>query len=160
YGHLKLTGSLVKFIFYLAAIVALGIWLSRIAKQIVVLMGWSEVVMGTFFLAAITSLPELIVSLSALKFDVNMAVGNITGSNFFDMMIIPFCDLLSPGRVFLSSVKQDHLFSGVLAVIMLNIFIVGLISRSKRCFLRVGWDAVSMILCLILGGFIFLFINS
>ena len=54
-----------------------------------------EVVFGSFFLAIVTSLPELIVSLSAMKLDaVNMAIGNILGSNIFNFSILPIQDFL------------------------------------------------------------------
>ncbi|MCD6575442.1 hypothetical protein J7K97_07210 [Candidatus Aerophobetes bacterium] len=158
YGHITLKSALFKFLFYLFVIIVLGIWLSQVGKEIVEVMGWSEVLVGTFFLAVVTSFPEFIVSLSALRFDVNMAVGNILGSNFFDVMIIPLCDGLLRGKVFLSVVKVENLFTIVLAIILLGVVIVGLISRSKRCFLRLGWDAIAMILILLTGGYFLIFL--
>jgi len=158
YQHIAFKGSLVKFIFYLVVIVGLGIWLSQIGKEIVKVMDWSEVLVGTFFLAVATSFPELIVSISALRFDVDMAVGNILGSNFFDMMIIPLCDALFRGGAFLSFIQIENLFTMILAVILLNIVIVGLVSRSRRCFMKLGWDAIAMVLVLAGGGSVLLFL--
>ncbi|MBE0478464.1 hypothetical protein IBX65_05010 [Candidatus Aerophobetes bacterium] len=160
YKHLSFRTTLFKFIFYLLAIVGLGIWLSQIGKEIVFVMRWSEVMVGTFFLGIVTSFPELIVSISALKFDVDMAVGNILGSNFFDTMIVPLCDALLREGVFLSSIRMENLLTVILAIVLSNILIIGLISRSKRCFLKLGWDAISMVLVLIGGSSILFFLTK
>jgi len=153
YEHVTLKSASLRLVFYLGAVVVLGVWLSHIGKEIVEVMGWSEVIVGTFFLGMVTSFPELMVSLSALRFDVDMAVGNILGSNFFDMMIIPLCDGFIRGKAFLSLVRMDNLFTILLAIILLCILMVGLISRSRRCFLRLGWDAIAMLFVLCAGGY-------
>lgn len=150
--------TLFKFIFYLLAIIGLGMWLSQIGKEIVTVMGWSEILVGTFFLAMVTSFPELIVSISALKFDINMAVGNILGSNFFDVMIIPICDVLLKGKTFLSLIRTENIFTAMLAIILLTIVIVGLTSRSKRSFMKLGWDAIAIVLVLVGGSSVLFFL--
>lgn len=160
YGHLSLRLTLLRFVLYLVAIVGLGVWLSQIGKELVVMMGWSEIMVGTFFLAIVTSFPELIVSISALRFDVDMAVGNILGSNFFDIMIVPFCDALFRGGTFLSSASLENMFTVVLAMALSTIVVIGLISRSKRCFLKLGWDAIAMVLVLAAGGSVLFFITK
>lgn len=103
--------ALFKFCIYFVAIIFLGIWLAQIGGEIGRLGIWSESFVGTTFLVIVTSLPELVVSLASLKFTVSMAVGNILGSNFLDMMIIPFCDILCRKEEFLSSISPNHLLS-------------------------------------------------
>lgn len=158
YKHIGFRTTLARFIFYLLVIIGLGVWLSRIGEQIVTVMGWSEVLVGTFFLAIVTSFPELIVSVSALRFDADMAIGNILGSNFFDIMIIPLCDALLTGKAFLSSIRMENLFTVIIAILLFSIVIVGLISRSRRCFLKLGWDAIAMVLTLAGGSTILVFL--
>lgn len=158
YQKMNLKVTLFKFTFYIGAIVVLGIWLPRIGKEIVIFMGWREALVGTFFLALVTSFPEFIVSISALKFDIDMAIGNILGSNFFDLMIIPLCDVLFREGAFLSRVKIANLFTIMLAIILSSIVIVGLICRSKKSFLKLGWDAIAMIIVLGVGSYTLTFL--
>jgi len=158
YQKVRLKSALVRFIFYIGAIFLLGIWLSRIGKEIVTFMGWSEALVGTFFLALVTSFPEFIVSISALRFDIDMAIGNILGSNFFDLMIVPLCDVLLRERAFLSEVRMENLFTIMLAIILSSIVIVGLICRSRRSFLKLGWDAIAIVVVLGGGGYVLTFL--
>lgn len=52
-------------------------------------LGWSEALIGLTIVAAGTSLPELATSLvAALKKETDMAVGNIVGSNIFNVLCI------------------------------------------------------------------------
>jgi len=121
-------------------------------------MGWSESLVGTSLLALSTSLPELIVTVSALKFSIDMAIGNILGSNFFDIMIIPLCDLLLREKEFLGEISSQHLFTLMLSIMLTAIVIVGLIYRSKKAFLKLGWDAIAMVATSIVGGYFLILI--
>ena len=114
--------------------------------------------MGTSFLALSTSLPELIVAISALKFSIDMAIGDILGSNFFDIMIIPLCDALLREKEFLGQISSQHLFTLMLSVILTAIVVVGLIYRSRKSFLKLGWDAIAMIATSIVGGYFLILI--
>ena len=49
-------------------------------------MGWRTTFVGTLFVAGATSLPELVVTISALRMGaVDLAIGNLLGSNLFNM---------------------------------------------------------------------------
>lgn len=49
--------------------------------------------MGTQFVAAATSLPELAVTIAAVRIGaVDMAVANLLGSNLFDMLVLAVDD--------------------------------------------------------------------
>lgn len=59
------------------------------ATYIAKVMGISEKIIGLTILAISTSLPELITSVTAtLKGEVDMAIGNIIGSNIFNILLI------------------------------------------------------------------------
>ena len=155
---ISLRSSLIKFLICFVGIVFLGIWLAAIGKELVTTMGWSESLVGTSFLALSTSLPELIVAISALKFSIDMAIGDILGSNFFDIMIIPLCDALLREKEFLGQISSQHLFTLMLSVILTAIVLVGLIYRSKKAFLKLGWDAIAMIVTSVVGGYFLILI--
>ena len=160
YGNISLKKAVIGFCLCFIAIFFLGIWLSIIGDEIVKVMNWNEALVGTFFLALATSLPELIVSSSSLRFGIDMAVGNILGANFLDIMIIPVCDLFFRRGELLSFVSSKNVLTLMLGIILTSIVIVGLIYRSRKSFLRMGWDALGMIITFIIGGyFIILFIK-
>ncbi|GAH24208.1 unnamed protein product, partial [marine sediment metagenome] len=93
YSGIRLSSAITLFSLCFIIIVFLGVWLASIGDEIVISMNWSEALVGTVFLALAASLPELVVSISSLKFGADMAVGNILGANFLDIMIIPACDI-------------------------------------------------------------------
>lgn len=68
------------------------------AVQIARSFGWSEALIGLTIVAVGTSLPELATSLlAALKKEADIAVGNIIGSNIFNLLgILGFTALLQP----------------------------------------------------------------
>ena len=82
---------------YLAAAVvvaAAGSWLPFIGNEIATTMGWQKSFVGTSLIAAATSLPELVVTISALRLGaVDMAIGNLLGSNLFDILILGIDDI-------------------------------------------------------------------
>lgn len=75
------------------------------AVKIATILGWSEKIIGFTIVAVGTSLPELATSMvAALKKNTNIAVGNIIGSNIFNIfLVIAVSAVVSPvvfNRVF------------------------------------------------------------
>lgn len=64
-------------------------------------LGISELIIGLTIVAIGTSLPEVATSvISALKSEPDLAIGNIIGSNIFNLLaVLPFPGLLAPGRI-------------------------------------------------------------
>lgn len=81
----------------LAGIVILGagLWLARLGDEIAVRFHLSQGLVGTLFLASVSSLPELVTGLAAMRAGLlTLAAGSILGSNIFNMGILGACDLL------------------------------------------------------------------
>jgi len=106
-----------------------------LGKEIAKEMLWSETLVGTIFLALTTSLPEFAVSLTAFKFAVDMAIGNILGANFLDIAILPICDIFFLKGQLLGYISIANLITTSLAMILTSIVIVSLIYRSRKSFL-------------------------
>ena len=153
YPEIRLSLAIPLFCLCFALIVVLGVWLANIGEEIVLTMNWNEALVGTIFLALATSLPELVVSMSSLKFAADMAVGNILGANFLDIMIVPACDLFFRGGEFLSYVNPKHTLTLMLGIILTGIVVIGLIYKSRRSFLKLGWDAIAMLATFLIGGY-------
>jgi cation:H+ antiporter len=70
-------------------LVAGGYCIVRSAVQVAAALGISEVVIGLTVVAVGTSLPELATSLvAAMRQEVDIAVGNIIGSNVFNLTVV------------------------------------------------------------------------
>ena len=122
-------------------VVIAGVWLPFIGKELAVAMGWSESFVGTLFIAAVTSLPEAAVTIAAVRLGaLDMALGNLFGSNLFNMAILAIDDVFYLQGPLLSDVSASHAVSALSAIMMTGIAIVGLFYRPKqRLFKTVGW---------------------
>ena len=81
-----------------AAVKLGGDWVVSGAKTVASLLGLSENLIGLTIVALGTSLPELVTSVvAARKNELDMAVGNVVGSNVFNiLMILGVASALSP----------------------------------------------------------------
>lgn len=120
---------------------------------------------GAVFLALATSLPEISTSVTAVRLgNLDMALGNIFGSNMFNIFVIPvmkvvsFCngDSLLMNPDWISSTQ--NLITGLLAILLTAITIGGLVYQSKRRVYRFGFDSV-LIAVVYIGGMALLLIQ-
>jgi cation:H+ antiporter len=136
---------------YLAAAIvvfAAGAWLPFIGNEIAEVTGWRTTFVGTLVIAGATTLPELVVTISALRLGaVDMAIGNLLGSNLFNILIIAIDDIAYTDGLLLSSVSPAHAISAFAAVVMSGIFIVALLYRPEtRVRGLIGWASISLLL--------------
>lgn len=102
------------------------------ATEIAQAYGVSELVIGLTIVAIGTSLPELAASVaSALKGHHDIAIGNVIGSNIFNLLaVLPIPGLLSPLRVDQSVLYRDY---GVMLGITIGLIVLIVIGyRSGR----------------------------
>ncbi|NDP47331.1 MAG: sodium:calcium antiporter [Sulfuriferula multivorans] len=139
-----------------AAIVAAGVWLPFVAKDLAEQMGWGQTFVGTLMVAAITSAPEAAVTISALRIGaVDMAIANLLGSNLFNIAILAVDDLFySPGPL-LAAISPSHAITALTAVMMSALVIVGLIYRPRgRDVVGLSWISVGLFLLYLLNTWI------
>jgi cation:H+ antiporter len=143
------------------AIVAAGIWLAKTGERIASLTGWGESFVGNLFLAAATSLPEMVVSIGALRLGAaDMAVSNLLGSNLFNMVLIAVCDVLYRPGPLLAAVSPASVMAGLTSLVMTGIVVTALIYRTRSpSLMRVGGETVALILTYLAGNYL-LFIMS
>lgn len=145
----------VKFIVLLGIVIFLGVWLALVAGKIVVLTNLSQTFIGTFLLGGVTSFPEIIVSFAALRAgSIDMAVGNILGSNLFDVCIISFFDILTKTPI-LSMLTQGQILATIFALVLSVITVLGLFFK-KDTLRKIGWDT-SLIFIAGFAGFVVLY---
>ena len=119
-------------------------------------MGWEKSFVGTLFVAFATSLPELVTTLAALRIGaLDMAIGNLLGSNLFNIVILTVDDLAFLTGPLLAHVSPIHGVSALSAVIMSAVTILGLRYRSKTRVLKtVGWTSLCLFLLYLLNTYV------
>jgi cation:H+ antiporter len=131
-----------------AVIVAAAAWLPILGDRLAVATGLGGSFVGSILIAMTTSLPELVVSIAALRIGAaDMAIANLLGSNLFNMLILAIDDLAFAGGPLLSAVSQNHSITAGIAIAMTGIAVVSLTYRVERkTVLRLGWDAIALLL--------------
>ncbi len=128
-------------------VVAAGIWLPQAADQLALALELSRSFVGTIFLALVTTLPEMAVTLSALRIGaLDMAIGNLLGSNLFNVVILAIDDLFYTKGLLLADAAPVHGGTAVTAMLMSGLVIVGLVMRPQGRLLRVtSWISVGLV---------------
>ncbi len=109
----------LRLFFSIVLVVAGGFWLAWAGSGISGLTGWGEGFIGALFLALVTSLPEVSVCLGAVKICApRLALGNILGSNIFNLGIIFWADLAYRRSSILAGMEAPVIVSGVLGLIL------------------------------------------
>jgi cation:H+ antiporter len=153
--HITLRTAALRYGLAAVVIGAAGTWLPFIGVEIATVMGWKTSFVGTVFIGIATTVPELVVTVSALRLGaVDMAIGNLLGSNLFDMLILAVDDVAYSKGPLLSSVSPVHAISAFAAVIMSGIFIVALLFRPEtRLRGTVGWVSLSLLLVYLFSAY-------
>ncbi len=82
-------------------VVCAGYWLANIASDMAEITGWGESFIGYIFLAVATSLPELVISVTSIRLKAyDMAVANIFGSCFFNILMFTIAEPFYEGVLF------------------------------------------------------------
>ncbi|MDN3668223.1 sodium:calcium antiporter [Echinicola jeungdonensis] len=120
--------------------------------------GFSETFVGTFFTAISTSLPELMVSVAAVRQRaVTLAVSNIIGGNAYDVLFVSFSDFAYTEGSIYHEFSGELIFVLALTIFMNAILILGMLDRETKGFAKIGWEGV-LILFSFVSGFVVLYL--
>ncbi len=128
-------------------VIAAAVFLPGIGKGIAEITGLGQTFVGNIFIAMSTSLPEVVVSFAAIKMGIiDLAVGNLLGSNVFNVLILALDDFFFTRGPILSFAAPHHIISAVSAVAMTAIAIIGLTYRTeKKPFYFMAWDSLGIV---------------
>ena len=148
YAHISLRQAVGRYVMAAAVVVLIGLRLPMTAEHMATQMSWGQTFVGTLFVAMATSLPEVAVTLSALRIGaLDMAMSDIFGSNLFDLLIVAIDDMAYTKGPLLANASTMHLVSIQSAIMMTGIAIVGLLYRPKGRILRtVGWSSLMILM--------------
>jgi cation:H+ antiporter len=133
YGEMSLGAAVRGFLLNTLVVAAAGSYLPVVGLEISAFHGWGASLVGTLLLALATSLPEVVVTVGAVWLGaIDLAVGNIFGSNLFNLFIL-FCgDLAYAQGPLLARVAPVHLVTATIAMMMTGLALVGMILRPRR----------------------------
>lgn len=137
------------------AVVAAGSMLPFIAADLADLMGWSRSFVGTQFVAAVTSLPEITVTFAALRLGaIDMAIANLLGSNLFNIAILAVDDAFYLNGPLLAHVSPVHAVTALAAIAMSAVVVIGLLTRPRG---RIGgvmsWPGLALVAIYLLNSY-------
>ena len=122
------------------------------ATEIAAETGLSTGFVGLALVAIVTSLPELVTTIAASRIGAyDLAVGNLFGSNIFNIFALGVTDAFYTKGLFLSDLDRDIALSGILALLLTSMALVGNLSRVERRLIFIEIDAFLIMLIYILG---------
>jgi cation:H+ antiporter len=153
--------AIVGFCFSGGVIIVSGIFLIHASKAIVEETTLSASFMGAILVAIVTSLPELATSIGALKIKAyDMIVGNLFGSNMFNILTIFFADVaFRRGAIFagLEDGQTDQLILASLGIGITVIATTAIVYRSKRRVLGMGGDAALILIAYLVSAYLIIY---
>lgn len=86
---------------------------------------------GTVLVGFTTSFPEMAAAIAAVRLGaVDLAVGNIFGSNAFNMTVLLFMDVAYRGKPVLATVTQSHVISATAGVVAVALGVMAILART------------------------------
>ncbi len=151
-----LHSAVLRFALAAGVVAAAGMWLPFVAADLALAMGWNKSFVGSLFVAMATSLPELAVTLSALRMGaLDMAIGNLLGSNLFNVLILAVDDLFYRPGVLLAEVSAVHAVTAASAITMTGLAMVGLFFKPGGRVLRaISWVSLGLAAMYLLNTYV------
>lgn len=115
------------------------------AKGIAAISGLGNTFVGTWLVGLATSLPELVACIAAVRIgSFDLAVGNLFGSNAFNMAVFLGLDAAQPGNIF-AALDPTHAVSGIFAVVLMSLGLAAIVYRAKRRFAMIEPSSALML---------------
>ena len=104
---------------------------------------------GAVFTSVITSLPELVTVLAAVRIGaLTLAVGDIIGGNSFDVLFVAAADVFFRGGSVYHAADDQAVFLMALTVVLAATLAAGMLGREKR---HIGFEGVGILAFYVLG---------
>lgn len=151
--------ALLGFTACAAVIFVAGPFMAEAAGQLADKTGLGKTFVGTTLVALSTSLPELVSSIAALRMGaLDLAIGNVFGSNAFNMMLLLPLDV-AYGPPLFADVKQEHVLTCLATVFATMIVIMGQLYRTESRVRFIDPDAW-LVIAIVVGAMALLYFLS
>jgi cation:H+ antiporter len=139
--------AVINYLIHAAVVIAAAVFLPGIGVALAGSTGLGQTFVGSILIAISTSLPEVVVSLAAVRMDaVDLAIGNLFGSNIFNIFILALDDLFFIRGPLLSFADAAALIPAISGVAMSAVAIIGLTYRNEKKPLFLAWDSIAILL--------------
>jgi cation:H+ antiporter len=151
------SGVMLRFALASAGVLVAAPAFAWSAKRIAELSGLGTTFVGTWLVGLATSVPELVTAVAALRLGaVDLAVGNLFGSNAFNMVVFLAMDLAYPGGSIFAALDPAHALTALLAVVLMALGLAAIVLRSegRRSLLEPG---SALMIAIYLSGLLLLY---
>ncbi len=149
---LTLQQLLLRYTGFASIVIVAALFIPYLANGIAESSGLGTSFIGTMLVAASTSLPEIAVSIAAVRIgSIDLALGNLLGSNIFNMLILALDDAFYTKGILLKDASDIHLISVFAALVMYGIAIAGFTIQAPKKKFVMAIDAVLMLIVYILS---------
>lgn len=124
-----------------------GYALTRCAIGISAQTGLSQTATGGLLTAVVTSLPELVTSVAAVRRGaLTLAVGGIIGGNAFDVLFLAFADVAYRQGSLYEALTPAHLFVVAVSILMTGVLVMGLLKRERHGPAGIGFESLMILI--------------
>ena len=147
YEDISVKTAVLKFTINGTFVIVAAVFLPTVGEGIAESTGLGQTFVGSIFIAMVTTLPEVVVSIAAVRIGaIDLAMGNLFGSNIFNIFILAIDDLFFIKGPILSLVSQNHIVSALFAIAMTSTAIIGLTYRAEKRTLFLALDSIVIML--------------
>jgi cation:H+ antiporter len=141
YADIPLRTAVLHYGVAAVAVIAAAIWLPQLGAGLARQTGLGEAFVGGLFIAITTSLPEIVVSLTAVRIGaLDLGIASVLGSNLFNLLILGLDDVFYRQGSLMTEASASHGVS-ILAIVMMNaLFLIGLTYKVVAKRFVVAWD--------------------
>jgi cation:H+ antiporter len=145
YADIPLRRAALQYAAAAVLVVGAALWLPSLGAELARETGLGEAFVGNLFVAITTSLPEIVVSLAAVRIGaIDLGVGNVLGSNLFNLLILGLDDVWFFEGPLLASVGASHGVAVMAIAVMNGLFLIGLTYRVLTKKFVVAWDTAAI----------------
>jgi cation:H+ antiporter len=122
------------------------------SSEIAVITGLGTGFVGTALVAFVTSLPELVTTITAVRLGVyDMAIGNLFVSNMFNIFALGLADFFMLDGRFLGNISPEFMIVAMIGLIMTLMGLIGNLARLEKRIFMLELDAALLILTYFAG---------
>ncbi len=145
----RLAALWMRFGFFAAVMAIAGWTLGRAGLSIADETGFTSSEVGTLLTGVVSSLPELVVLLAAVRMgSPTLGVANIIGGNAFDVLMIPAGDALFRGGSLYHAITAETTFVLGLTMALTAVLTAGLLSRQRK---GIGFEGLAISALYLIG---------
>lgn len=151
-GTPRLWTGIIGFMVAAGVLIVVTPMLVRTSNEIAEVTGLGTTFVGTTLVALVTSLPELVTTISAIRIGASdMAIGNLFGSNMFNMFAFGLTDFIYTDGRFFEVIDPAFALVGMVGLLMTAVALVGNLARLERRIWFIEVDALALFVLYISG---------